>query len=55
MEDGDEEVLKQWHGWRELILKKYKEAYHQLNIEFDLYIGESTVRKGIDREDSRAA
>jgi arginyl-tRNA synthetase len=45
MEDGDEEVLKEWRGWRELSVKRYQEAYSQLNIEFDVYTGESNVRK----------
>jgi len=45
MEDGDEEALKQWHGWQELSVKKYREAYDQLNIKFDLYTGESNVGK----------
>lgn len=45
MEDGDENVLKEWRSWRELSLKKYKNAYDQLNIKFDSYTGESSVRK----------
>ncbi|EDR00911.1 uncharacterized protein LACBIDRAFT_312886 [Laccaria bicolor S238N-H82] len=45
MEDGDEDVLKKWHGWRETSLEKYQEAYDQLNIKFDVYTGESNVSK----------
>lgn len=45
MEDGDEDVLKKWHGWRDISLAKYQEAYKQLNIHFDVYTGESNVSK----------
>ncbi|KAF8889175.1 hypothetical protein CPB84DRAFT_1816477 [Gymnopilus junonius] len=45
MEDGDEDVLKKWRGWRETSLEKYQEAYDQLNIKFDVYTGESNVSK----------
>ncbi|KDR74214.1 hypothetical protein GALMADRAFT_571046 [Galerina marginata CBS 339.88] len=46
MEDGDEAVLNKWRGWRETSVEKYKEAYDQLNIEFDVYTGESDVSQG---------
>jgi len=45
MEDGDESALSNWREWRELSIKKYIEAYDQLNISFDRYTGESEVGK----------
>ncbi len=45
MEDGDNDVLRQWCDWRETSLKKYREAYDKLNIKFDVYTGESDVSK----------
>ncbi|KAF7375078.1 Arginyl-tRNA synthetase [Mycena sanguinolenta] len=45
MEDGDESALKNWRVWRELSVKKYSEEYKRLNIEFDVYTGESMVGK----------
>lgn len=43
MEDGDEESLSLWRKFRDLSIVKYKEAYARLNVEFDVYSGESTV------------
>ena len=45
MEDGDESALKNWRVWRELSIKKYVEEYERLNVEFDVYNGESMVGK----------
>jgi arginyl-tRNA synthetase len=45
MEDGDESALKNWRVWRALSVKKYAEEYDRLNIEFDVYTGESMVGK----------
>ncbi|KAJ6448938.1 hypothetical protein C8R45DRAFT_1045716 [Mycena sanguinolenta] len=45
MEDGDESALKNWRVWRALSVKKYAEEYKRLNIEFDVYTGESMVGK----------
>ncbi|KAF8207289.1 arginyl-tRNA synthetase [Mycena galopus ATCC 62051] len=45
MEDGDESALKNWRVWREMSVKKYAEEYEGLNIEFDVYTGESMVGK----------
>lgn len=45
MEDGDESALKNWRVWRALSVKKYTEEYDRLNIEFDVYTGESMVGK----------
>ncbi|EPQ31765.1 uncharacterized protein PFL1_01097 [Pseudozyma flocculosa PF-1] len=45
MEDGDEECLGYWRKFRELSIKKYIEVYDRLNIQFDVYSGESQVTK----------
>lgn len=45
MEDGDETALANWRVWRELSVKKYAEQYKRLNVEFDIYNGESQVGK----------
>jgi arginyl-tRNA synthetase len=34
MEDRDEDVIQQWRDWKEKSLKRYQEAYDQLNIQF---------------------
>lgn len=41
MEQGDEEALIQWRRFRELSIDSYKDIYKRLNIEFDVYSGES--------------
>lgn len=43
MEDGDESALRNWREWRELSVKRYQQEYERLNIEFDVYTGESEV------------
>lgn len=45
MEDDDEEALALWRKFRDLSIKSYKETYARLNIHFDVYSGESQVRK----------
>lgn len=40
-EDRNEEYLAQWRNFREISIKKYKELYKKLNVEFDVYSGES--------------
>ncbi|PWN53189.1 arginyl-tRNA synthetase [Violaceomyces palustris] len=45
MEDGDQECLSYWEKFRTLSIKKYKETYKRLNINFDVYSGESQVSK----------
>jgi arginyl-tRNA synthetase len=45
MEDGDESALKDWRVWKELSVKKYEKEYERLNVKFDVYNGESLVRK----------
>lgn len=43
MEDGDEASLATWRKFRDLSIVKYREVYARLNIEFDVYGGESQV------------
>ncbi|ORZ26210.1 hypothetical protein BCR42DRAFT_364889 [Absidia repens] len=48
MEDGDESALALWRRFRDLSIVKYQEVYGRLNIEFDVYSGESQVGKGME-------
>lgn len=41
MEQGDKEALSLWRKFRELSIEKYKGVYARLNIEFDIFSGES--------------
>ena len=41
MEEGDEEALSLWRKFRELSIEMYKTTYKRLNVEFDVYSGES--------------
>ncbi|KAK5079260.1 arginyl-tRNA synthetase [Lithohypha guttulata] len=43
MEDGDPEALALWKQFRDMSIEKYKRTYARLNIEFDVYSGESQV------------
>ncbi|PWZ00796.1 arginyl-tRNA synthetase [Testicularia cyperi] len=45
MEDGDPESLAIWQKMRDLSIKKYIDVYERLNITFDVYAGESQVKK----------
>ncbi|EST07450.1 Arginyl-tRNA synthetase, class Ia, core [Kalmanozyma brasiliensis GHG001] len=45
MEDGDKEALALWQKFRDLSIKKYIEVYDRLNVQFDVYSGESQVTK----------
>ncbi|KAF4986065.1 hypothetical protein FDECE_16143 [Fusarium decemcellulare] len=45
MEDGDKEALELWRRFRELSIKRYQETYARLNIHFDVFSGESQVKK----------
>jgi arginyl-tRNA synthetase len=53
MEDGDEEVLGLWKRFRELSVQRYMATYKRLNIEFDDYSGESTVKDASMEEAAR--
>lgn len=44
MEDGDPEALSLWKRFRDLSIQKYKQTYARLNIDFDVYSGESQVK-----------
>ena len=41
--DGDPEALGTWKRFRDLSIEKYKETYARLNIEYDVYSGESQI------------
>lgn len=45
MEDGEPDALAIWKRFRDLSILKYKEIYARLNIEFDVYWGESQVQQ----------
>lgn len=44
MEDGDPDALALWARFRDLSIAKYKQTYARLNIDFDVYSGESQVK-----------
>ena len=44
MEDGDPDALALWKRFRDLSIQKYKQTYARLNIDFDVYSGESQVK-----------
>ncbi|KIW93335.1 arginine-tRNA ligase [Cladophialophora bantiana CBS 173.52] len=44
MEDGDPEALALWQKFRDMSIQKYQNTYARLNIEFDVYSGESQVK-----------
>ncbi|KAK5135612.1 hypothetical protein LTR08_005092 [Meristemomyces frigidus] len=44
MVDGDKEALQYWQLFRDLSIDAYKKMYARLNIAFDDYSGESTVK-----------
>lgn len=44
MEDGDPEALALWQKFRDMSIAKYQKTYARLNIEFDVYSGESQVK-----------
>ena len=45
MEDGDPEAVALWNRFRDMSIAKYKKTYERLNIEFDVFSGESQVGK----------
>lgn len=49
MEEGDEAALSQWRRFRELSIDSYKQIYHRLNIQFDMYSGESQAEPYITK------
>lgn len=44
MVDNDKKALENWQRFRDLSIKAYIHMYARLNIEFDVYSGESTVK-----------
>ncbi|KAJ5720726.1 Arginine--tRNA ligase cytoplasmic [Penicillium malachiteum] len=44
MEDGHPDALALWRRFRDLSIAKYKQTYARLNIDFDVYSGESQVK-----------
>lgn len=49
MEDGDEKSLAMWSKFRALSIERYKKIYARLNVEFDVYSGESQYGDGMKR------
>ncbi|KAI9256056.1 arginyl-tRNA synthetase [Helicostylum pulchrum] len=47
MEQGDPEALSQWRKFREISIDTYKHIYKRLNVDFDVYSGESQTEKYI--------
>lgn len=47
MEDGDKESLSLWQRFRDLSIEKYKQVFSRLNIEFEVYSGESMYEQGM--------
>ncbi|KAI5465386.1 hypothetical protein BGZ63DRAFT_373448 [Mariannaea sp. PMI_226] len=43
MTDGDETAVALWKRFRDLSIVRYKQTYSRLNIEYDVYSGESQV------------
>lgn len=50
MEKGDPEALKLWREMREMSITEYKKIYARLNVEFDVYGGESMQSEGMVKE-----
>ena len=51
LEDGAEREEKLWEKFRELSIKKFKETYRRLGVEFDSYRGEAHyVRSGKSKQ-----
>lgn len=53
MEAGDEDALKLWRRFRDVSIEKYKTTYARLNISFQEYSGESTVKSETMEEAER--
>ncbi|KAG0160972.1 hypothetical protein PDIDSM_8504 [Penicillium digitatum] len=44
MEDGNPDALALWRKFRDLSIEKYKQTYARLNIDFDVYSGETQIK-----------
>ncbi|KAI9028193.1 arginyl-tRNA synthetase [Phycomyces nitens] len=49
MEEGDKEALAQWKRFRDMSIDSYASIYKRLDIEFDVYSGESQVNDYIPK------
>eukprot|EP01113_Clastostelium_recurvatum_P028048 TRINITY_DN3397_c0_g1_i2.p1 TRINITY_DN3397_c0_g1~~TRINITY_DN3397_c0_g1_i2.p1 ORF type:complete len:589 (-),score=192.13 TRINITY_DN3397_c0_g1_i2:39-1805(-) len=49
MEDGDAAALQVWERFRNLSIEEYKRIYKRLNVEFDVYSGESLMTEGMGK------
>jgi arginyl-tRNA synthetase len=47
MEDGDAAALSLWKRFRDLSIEEYKILYKRLNVDFDVYSGESMFSEGM--------
>ncbi|KAL4906715.1 hypothetical protein BDW74DRAFT_167262 [Aspergillus multicolor] len=45
MEDGDPDALSLWRRFRDLSITKYRQTYARLNIDYDVYSGESQIKQ----------
>jgi arginyl-tRNA synthetase len=45
MEDGEPDAIALWTRFRDMSIEKYKKTYQRLNIEFDVFSGESQVKQ----------
>jgi len=50
MEEGDEAVLSLWKKFRDLSIAEYKKVYARLNINYDVYSGESQMTGGMEKQ-----
>jgi arginyl-tRNA synthetase len=50
MEKGDADALKLWREMREMSIVEYKKIYARLNVEFDIYGGESMQSEGMVKQ-----
>ena len=48
LEDGDEDLVKQWKHIRKISLENYEKTYKLLNVKFDSYNGESYYNDKMD-------
>ncbi|CAG8661983.1 11105_t:CDS:2, partial [Scutellospora calospora] len=45
IETGDESTLALWKRFKNLSIERYKDTYAYLNVNFDIYSGESQISK----------
>lgn len=49
LEDGDPELFALWSGFKDLSIAEFQKTYEELNIRFDLMLGESYYAKGSEK------